>query len=241
MQAVTTQGTQTGLTSGEILSLLGIGPDYVITANVTITAAMQRPSNGGTMYIFTHYSDGGQSGISHSTGYEWITATHTGEVGRILDAIEFQFTPNDGSNQAARFDNVRIRIPCESVAYNEPEATVTPTNTPTPSPTPTPTPTPSSPLWDFWYTSTVTGSWPAGTGPGGPPMPFEIPEPDPDHTLDVSPLWDVGSLYDSLRAFLTVWVLADRYRAVSIAVVFGALILAVIWMIRLVGGRESNV
>jgi hypothetical protein len=72
-------------------------------------------------------------------------------------------------------------------------------------------------------------------------MPFEIPEPDPDHTLDVSPLWDVGSLYDSLRAFLTVWVLADRYRAVSIAVVFGALILAVIWMIRLVGGRESNV
>ncbi len=141
------------------------------------------------------------------------------------------------------FDDVQLSIPCPNIVApaTTPTPTATPTATATPGPSPTPAPT-YTPVWSDMETISMPVDF---ENPflvaGGLPQPFPIPEPDPDNFIDMTVFWDYELLRDFISVIMTMFVLIKKHYIMQAVLIVAVFSLVLVWLVRMVRGRQINV
>ena len=246
-EMVASPGSQANqLTRSEILSYLGYpSDDYIILPDGVSFSWDQSVS--GNAFTTASFSGGIHKGFTNNGRKTYTTAEAT-VPGAALDLILFIRFVVSGSGTVT-FDNISVSIPCENIQplFSGTEtptptavSTATPaaTATPTAVPTETPVPTPTSDIWgQARYTKTTGMDLPIGL-----PGPRPIPEPPPGMVvIDASVFWDYQLLSDFISIIMTMFVLVKNHYIMQVVLIVAAISLALVFLVRIVRGRQVNI
>lgn len=79
-------------------------------------------------------------------------------------------------------------------------------------------------------------------GGNGLPQPFPIPEPpDGMATIDASVFWDYQLLSDFISIIMTMFVLLKKHLIMQVVLLVAVFSLALVWLVRIVRGRQVNI